>query len=333
MNPKTTPKDFFLHLTATVALYAAAIALINLVFSLIDYYNPDQLAGYFYGNSVAWPISMLVVLMPLLYVVEYFIGRDIGKSPEKISLWIRRWRIYLTLFLTGALIVGDLIALINTYLNGEITARFVYKVLAILIIAAVVFAYYLMERMAENDPLQNSGKNTKKTLTWIGIIIVVVSIVMGFVTVGSPAKQRDLKFDSQRVNDLSDIQWQVVSYWQTKGKLPASLADLTDSISGYNIPVDPQTGEQYQYALKTPDADAGLSSAMPAFELCAAFALATPDNRGRGQSGGGITYPTVAVNSYPMVGNADNWQHGAGRTCFERTIDPSKYPVTPKKAI
>ena len=85
---KTTPKDFFLHLSATLALYVSAGALINLLFSVINYYFPDQLAGYFYANAVAWPISMLIILIPTLYVLEYLINRDITKVPEKVST---RW--------------------------------------------------------------------------------------------------------------------------------------------------------------------------------------------------------------------------------------------------
>ena len=92
---KTTPKDFFVHLGALAALYAAATALINLSFSVINYYFPDALAGSFYGNSVAWPISVLVVLVPILYVLEWLIARDITKMPEKAGLWVRTWKIYI----------------------------------------------------------------------------------------------------------------------------------------------------------------------------------------------------------------------------------------------
>jgi len=186
MSPKTTPKDFFLHLGAVVALYASAIALINLCFSIVNYYNPDALASYFSASSIAWPVSMLVVLIPVLYVLEWLIGRDLIKSPEKREIWIRRWRIYLTLFLAGATIVGDLITLINTYLNGEVTSRFIYKILIVLVIAGVIFAYYLLARAVESL----KAKNWRKALAWLGIAVVLIAIVGGFVIVGSPAKQR-----------------------------------------------------------------------------------------------------------------------------------------------
>ena len=312
MSPKTTPKDFFLHLAATVFLYAAAIALINLSFSIVNYFLPDALANYFSPNSIAWPISMLVVLVPVVYVIEWFIGRDLDKMPEKKDIWIRRWRIYLTLFLAGITIIGDLIALINTYLNGEITGRFVYKVLVVLIVAGIIFAYYLLARAV--DSLK--AKKWRKILAWLGIVIVLAGIVGGFAIVGSPAKQRALRFDGQRVNDLSNIQWQIVNYWQQKGQLPAALTDLNDSISGFKSPTDPDTHASYEYAAK----------GNAAFELCGTFSLASQDIAGRGAYGNGSSVPMSYP--YPTGDQNDSWAHPAGRACFERSIDPSRYPPT-----
>lgn len=312
MNPiKTTPKDFFLHLGATVTLYISVIALINLSFSIINYLFPDALAGYFFANSIAWPISMLVVLVPIFYVLEWLIKKDIKLIPEKGELLIQKWRIFLTLFLTGAVIAGDLIALINTYLNGEISSRFVYKFLAILVILAIVFAYYILEKI-------HKASVTKAILAYAGIVIVLIAIVGGFLVVGSPTKQRNMRFDNQRVSDLQNIQWQIVNYWQQKEQLPVTLASTTDPLYGGIIPTDPETKSEYEYVVK------GATS----FELCANFALAYEDMQGKGRFGygGGIAYPAVDM-SYPSYGGIDNnWKHEAGRTCFARTIDPEKYP-------
>ena len=182
MNNNTTPKDFFLHLGATVALYAAVVALINLAFSVINYYLPDQLAGYFYSGNIAWPISMLIILVPILYVLEYLIIKDIRKLPGKESIWIRRWRIYLTLFLTGAVMVGDLIALVNTYLNGEISGRFAYKVLAVFVIAGVIFLYYLIEKKSGLDGVDIGTKsNSRFIVATIGLVVALIAIIFGFI--------------------------------------------------------------------------------------------------------------------------------------------------------
>ena len=306
MNTKTTPKDFFLHLGATIALYASAIALINLAFESINRALPDALSNYWSANSIVWPISMLIVLIPVLYSIEWVIGRDISKIIEKKDIWIRRWRIYLTLFLTGATIVGDLIALINTYLNGEISSRFVYKVLIVLIVSAVIFAYYLLERITDSS----KNKKWKMILAWLSIILVIVGIVDGFIIVGSPATQRVQRFDEQRINDLTNVQRQITNYWQNTGKLPQTLDVLNDPVGNYLLPQDPDTRAPYEYSVKGPNS----------FELCASFDLQLQD-------------PCPNCATKPMNYPVESWIHTAGHACFERTIDPSKYPVIQKQVI
>ncbi|MES2314784.1 MAG: DUF5671 domain-containing protein [Patescibacteria group bacterium] len=324
MNTKTTPKDFFLHLGATVALYIATGALINLSFSVINYYFPDALAGYFYGNAVAWPISILVVLVPILYVLEWLINGDIKKMPEKADLMIRKWRIYLTLFLTIVLMGGDLIALINTYLNGEITSRLVLKVILVLLVAGSVGKYYYFSL----NTTHRWSKLARQVNAWFGLALVIIAIVVGFIAVGSPAKQRALRFDAQRINDLSTVQWKVVGYWQQKGKLPTALTDLNDTIGGFTMPTDPETKAVYEYSIRP----ATSTKSLPTFALCATFGEKSQDLAGRGAYGGGnVGYPIaydVSV-SYPGPGGgiSDVWSHEKGRTCFDRTIDPDVYQV------
>lgn len=304
MNTKTTPKDFFLHVGATIALYASVIAFINLAFEIVNKLLPDQLNNYVSASSIVWPISMLVVLVPVLYVIEWFIARDISKMADKKDIWIRKWRIYLTLFLTGATIAGDVITLINTYLNGEISARFVYKVLIVFIVCSTVFKYYLFS-VHESE---RWTKLVKKTVPWFGVLIVVAVIIGGFVIVGSPAEQRAIRFDEQRVQNLQSIQYQVINYWQKKSTLPAHLADLNDPISSYVVPVDPETGNAYGYSVKNANS----------FELCATFG-ASSDLENSGQ-----------IYNAPMIpalsGQSDSWSHAVGQTCFTRTIDSALYP-------
>jgi len=300
MNNRTTPKDFFLHLGATIALYAAVIALINLSLSIVDYLRPDALASYFSASSIAWPISMLVVLLPLLYVLEWVLVRDIRRTPEKRELWIRKWRIYLTLFLSGATVIGDLIALVNTYLSGEITSRFVYKVLAVLLIAGVVFVYYLLARISD----EAKGRGARRAFAAIGIVLALAAIVIGFVIVGSPTKQRDIRFDNERVNDLSNIQNSVAHFWQEFGKVPSSLSEMPEYMSG--LPKDPVTGVAYRYETV---------SSGNSFKLCAIFSEPS--------SAASSNYPK-SVTQYTSA--FYNWDHGSGEACFTRVINPVDFP-------
>ena len=322
MNTKTTPRDFFLHLGALIALIVSVVSIINLYFSIINYYFPDQLAGYFYSSNIAWPISVLIILVPVLYIFEYLINKDIAQSIEKAELWIRRWRVYLTLFITGATIIGDLIVLLNVYFSGEISTRFLYKILIVIVISGIIFTYYILSK---NNSINQSKNNIKKISAILGIVVTLLAVVLGFMVVGSPTKQRNLRFDSTRVSDLSSIQWQIISHWQQKGILPVSLDDLNDSINGYVVPADPKTKANYEYKGSIVNNKAN-------FELCANFALETQDNEGRGDYYGGNSYGIARDAMYSVVypDGDNNWKHSAGRSCFTRTIDPDKYPINPK---
>jgi hypothetical protein len=315
MNQKTTPRDFFLHLGAVIALYTSAIALMNLAFAIVNKALPDALSNYWSAGSIVWPISMLVVLVPVLYVIEWFIIHDIARMPEKKDIWVRKWRIYLTLFLTGATIAGDLIALINTYLNGEVTGRFMAKVAVVFVVAGCVFAYYILARIAASS---GATKVWRDILAWVGIVLVLGTIVGGFVIVGSPATQRSLRFDEQRVLDLSTLQYQIVDYWQKNAKLPDSIQALTDPISGFMVPTDPENGASYEYSVDQ----------APSFELCATFDLPSS-----AQPSGSATGYAIYNSPMMLAGGMTNetWNHSAGRTCFSRTIDPNLYPAVPEK--
>ena len=202
-------------------------------------------------------------------------------------------------------------------MNGEISSRLIYKVLIVLIVSAVIFAYYLLERIADSP----RNKKWKMILAGLGIILVIAGIVSGFIIVGSPATQRAQRFDDQRINDLTNIQWQITNYWQNTGKLPLTLEVLNNPVGNYLLPQDPDTRAPYEYSMK------GTNT----FELCANFALVSQNSR---RSNIELqTYPVKPI-SVGVNGMSDtNWNHAVGRVCFDRTIDPEQYPVIQKQAI
>ena len=140
--------------------------------------------------------------------------------------------------------------------------------------------------------------------------VVAAAIIGGFFVVGSPTEARLRAFDERRIQDLQTIQRQIVNFYQSKSRLPNALSELTDSISGFVAPKDPQIKEDYGYEIK------GAFS----FSLCATF--------NRPSSGG--TDLNIA-RPMPMNGGiSENWNHSAGNVCFDRTIDPELYPPYPK---
>ncbi len=307
-KPKITPKDFFLWAMAMIALYSSIFALITLLFGYIDYAFPDALNSYIdpYSSGMRYQIATLLVMFPLFLVVMRFIRKDIVRDPTRSDIWIRRWALYLTVFLAGLTMVIDLIVLVNSFLGGEITTRFVLKVLVVLGIAGVAFMHFL----ADIWGYWSQYPSRARSVGWGVGALVLVAIGAGFFIMGSPSQIRLYRFDDTKVSDLQNIQWQVVNYWQQKQSLPTTLGDIQDPISGYVIPKDPQTGEMYKYEATGP----------MTFKLCATFNAETQLNS---MNNNMYARPIGIEGKDPM---GETWQHGVGETCFERTIDPERYP-------
>lgn len=150
-----------------------------------------------------------------------------------------------------------------------------------------------------------------KIFVYVIIGIVAVSVIAGFFIVGSPKEARLTRADDQRVQHLTEIQWQIVNYWQRKEALPPALEALNDDISGFRVPVDPETDELYEYNIEGP----------LAFTLCATFNRPSAQDISRP-----IAKPAVPLGREPFAEIQDTWSHGADKTYFERTIDPELYP-------
>lgn len=153
---KTSPKDIFLHLLAILTLYASAIAFITLIFQYINLSLPDPLEtqrGFGLQSAfqgIRWSIASLIVIFPVYLFSSWHLNKGYAKLPEKRNLRIRKWLIYFTLFAAALIIIGDLVALIFNLLGGELTARFLLKVLTIFFVAGSVFYYYLWDLRRHN---------------------------------------------------------------------------------------------------------------------------------------------------------------------------------------
>lgn len=305
---KSTPKDVFLHLFNIVTFYLSVIGFIALYIQYIDATFPDPLNYYFFNISagVRWATSVLFVAVPAYLFTSWLLAKDLTEIPAKRELKLRKWLVYFTLFVSAITIIVDLMIFVYNFLDGELTMRFFLKILVVLLVAAAVFGYYMWE-------LKRDTKKTKvpKILAITVAVVVAVSIIIGFFIVGTPADQRNRRFDEQRVQALQMIQSQIITYWMNKHSLPSELAKLADDISGFTPPTDPDTKMPYEYKTTGP-----LS-----FESCANFADTN-------QPASKFGRPFV-VNSTPNNVYDDNWNHGAGRVCFVRTIDPELYKPIP----
>lgn len=300
---KMTAKDFFLYLGILVTLYVSSIALVSFLFNAIDlkflentnYYNDPT-------NAIAWSLSVFMVFYPILIVLISSSINSIRKSPEKKTMSIRNWFIYLTLFVTILTMAIDLIVLINTFLSGnDITIGFILKTLSVISVAGVVF-YFTIEDLKGTLISNPKFFRNLKIATSTVILIMIVS---GFFLIGSPSESRNRIEDSTRESDLSSIQYNITNFWQQKSRLPNNLEELVDPLTLVSLPVDPDTGLAYEYKVLGENK----------FELCATFETSSTkfDNES-------------TLRPYSPVYTDNGFTHKAERTCFERTIDPELFP-------
>jgi hypothetical protein len=316
-KPKVTPKDFFLWAFAMISFYWSVISLIALLFKYIEHAFPDSLDSYTdpYSSSMRFSMASLIVFFPLYLYIMRVIRKDIAHDPSRNDIWVRRWLIVLTIFVAGLTVAGDLVTLINYFLGGDLTARFLLKVAIIVLVAAGVLMHFLADMWGYWKEFPERARY----VGWAVAVLLLATIGCGFLILGTPGQVRLYRFDDQKVQDLTNIQYQIVNFWQQKQKLPASLSDLADPLSGNTIPIDTQNNQPYKYSVK------GTTS----FELCAIFNAETQQNS---ESNMGRSYPVVAPTTPggSSVSGVDlyslPWTHGSGETCFTRTIDPERYP-------
>lgn len=58
---------------------------------------------------------------------------------------IRRWLAYITLLITSLVLLGDMVYLLYTFLEGGLTLRALLKAASVAIVAGLVFLYYKAE--------------------------------------------------------------------------------------------------------------------------------------------------------------------------------------------
>lgn len=290
-HDQSTAKDFFLHAGFIVALYASIIAFVNILFRIISISFPRVDVNYYgsqIGSPLSLPVATLIVAFPLFIYFSRVVYNSYITHPDKREFWIRKWLLYITLFIAGVVLAGDLITVIYYFLDGqELSVSFLLKALVLFVVAGIVFSYYLKDL---RDGVSQTFRNRSAIAS---ACLVVVVIICGFVTIGSPQKQRLMRYDAQKIQALQTIESDLRSYVQNTGALPKSLDTLYQSVYAYGRPTltPPDNSGPYTYTV--------LESGI--FELCATFNLPSSD---------------AAVHTFENV-----WSHDAGNVCFTRTLE------------
>jgi Domain of unknown function (DUF5671) len=241
-------KDAFLYMLAFISLATWTWALGSMMFTFINQWFPDPVYPNGYratDYNVTFEMASIFVAFPLYLYVMRLIAGQVEEHPEKLASDVRKWLTYTALLLAAGCLIGDLITLLNYLLRGEVTARFICKVLVVLMIAGGVFGYYLQS-------LRTYEASRNRIFSAAATVAVVLVIALGFFHLGTPSFQRLLEGDRRRVQDLRAI----MSAINNRKSVPPTLRDIGI------VSTDPVTKQPYEFRSMGGDR----------YQVCATFA-------------------------------------------------------------
>jgi uncharacterized protein YacL len=144
-------REAFIYLVLFTCLYISSFSLGSLLFDFVNRAFPDPLMTYQNVDftSIRMAVASLIVAFPIYMWLSQLTLKEVRRDPDKKSSKIRKWLTYITLFVAAGVIIGDLITLIFNLLGGDLTTRFVLKVVVVLVIAGMIFGYYLWDLRTE----------------------------------------------------------------------------------------------------------------------------------------------------------------------------------------
>ena len=136
-------RDFFIYALTFGLMFCGAIYLVVLIHALIDLWMDDAIFGI--TRNIRWAMAVLIVTTPLyLWLTVKERGRVLA-DPALYRSAIRRWLTYLTLLASATVLLGDMIAVIYAFLNGDFTLQFLLKTIVVMVVAGGIFLFYLSD--------------------------------------------------------------------------------------------------------------------------------------------------------------------------------------------
>jgi len=136
-------RDAFLYLLNFITLSFWATALGNLLYVLIGHTFPGtEYFGRFSISEVALQVATIIVALPAFALMTRIIDRELKARPDLFDSAVRLWLTYIALVIAAVIVLGDGIWFLRTFLNGEVTIRFVLDSLVLFAIGGSVFGYY-----------------------------------------------------------------------------------------------------------------------------------------------------------------------------------------------
>ncbi|MDP2709225.1 MAG: DUF5671 domain-containing protein [bacterium] len=309
MEQQQNAKFAFFYLLSLVALIFMSISVGIIIFQIINRTIPDALTlapGDFSQDALRFAISAIIIAAPIYFTMMRLINRSLLAGLMEKESGIRKWLTYFILLVSAVVMIGWLIATINSFLNGELTLKFILKALTSVLISAAIFSYYLYDIRREDVSRNNQ---VIRAYYYGALAVVAVTLVASFFFVDSPAEVRNQRYDQAIINKFSQIDSALTAYYGENSELPAQLSELINNGSRYFILesdlIDPSTNQPFDYQVISSDT----------YELCSTFKTSNKDQADKGRF-----FPDP------------RWLHDAGYKCLRQRVvilDNSGKPLKP----
>jgi hypothetical protein len=289
-------KFAFIYLLSLVALIFTAISSGMIIFQIINKFIPDaslQYQALYASSAMRFGISALVIASPIYFLMSRQIQKYLFSGEMPKDALIRKWLTYFIMLVTSVVMIGWLIGILNNFLNGDLTGKFMLKAATALGISAIIFSFYIYDMRRE---VTEAHKDKNIALFAYGAIALVSFVfISSLFVVESPAEVRGMRFDNAVLEDFSQIRSGIETYYQSEKKLPDNFEQLRKDFNFINDDTlkDPENGAAYTYK-KLDD---------KRYELCANFRYSNKEQK-----------------------NADfdylksEWPHDAGQQCISQKV-------------
>jgi len=227
--------DAFLNLLSLITLGWLSHAFGAVCFQLINK-NLGDLNSYisspqYYNGMLKYGIASLLVITPVYFLAINLLHSQYKKGELSHNSGIYKWLTYLMLLVSSLTIIGSLITLITSFLDGNYTLPFILKVLTVIVIASTIFGYYLYDLRRKDYAQKN------KVSIIVGAVVVVaaiIAVVVGFLNVDTPIQARQRLEDGKTQEALNQTYYFINNSYYSSQKLEDSY-DLKVILTGYGF--------------------------------------------------------------------------------------------------
>ena len=289
-------KFAFFYMLSLVALIFMAMSAGMIIFQIINKNIIDaleQFRGSYSPDQLKFAISALIISAPIFYITTRQIYKNLFSGALGKDSAVRKWLTYFVLFVSSVVMIGWLIATVNSFLDGELTAKFILKAITAIAIAASIFTFYLYD--IKRDDVAGKKDKVIQIYFYGSLAVVIAVFAASLFFVESPTETRNRKFDNAILNKFNQIDSAINSYNYENAKLPESLDKLVIEFSHITEKdlINMATKEKFEYKILNENF----------YELCAEFLTSNKDDED---------------NRYNY--QKERWPHDAGYQCLKQKV-------------